>query len=387
MKTTLLAVATLVLGCLVGWALTQREFAHDVLPIDVNLASTAGDGAPAGNVGPKAVVVNSERYDFGTMDRNEHGTHAFVIQNDGDAPLTLVTGHTTCKCTVFAAAQDKVLPGKSADVKLEWDVKTGDEEFEQSAELHTNDPRRETIHLSVHGHVLDTVRAERNDIHFHDLTVSETASDTVNIYAFRDAAFKIEKIDLGNALISDNFSVAHVPLSAEEIAKEPNAKAGEKLTIDIKPGLPVGPFNQTVIVTTNQTSPVAVNIQVVGEVVSDILLSGAKTNKNTWSVYLGTIPRDEGIKHMVYLRIKGPHRDETQLRISSVEPAREFAASLGEPNRDIPKVVTYPLTIEVPTGATPVTRMEESYAKIYIATTHPDVKEIMLKVRFTVKAE
>ena len=106
MKATLLAAAALVLGCLIGYGLTRREFAREVLPLDITPAS-AGPGAAAGKIGPKAVVVNSEHHDFGSMDRNEHGTHAFVIRNDGDAPLTLVTGKTTCKCTVFAAAQDR----------------------------------------------------------------------------------------------------------------------------------------------------------------------------------------------------------------------------------------------------------------------------------------
>jgi uncharacterized protein DUF1573 len=387
MKATLLAVAALVVGCVIGFALTQREFAHEVLPIDVNpvVGDGSGRAAPAEKIGPKAVVDNSERYDFGTMDRNEHGTHAFVVRNDGDAPLTVTTGKTTCKCTVFATAQDKVLPGKTADVKLEWDVKTGDEEFEQSAELHTNDPRRETIHLSVHGHVIDTVRAERSDVHFHDLSVNETASDSVNIYAFRDAAFRIEKIDFGDANLAAYFNASHRPLSAEEVAQQPGAKAGEKLLIDIKPGLPVGPFIQTAIVTTNQSSPVAVNVQLIGEVVSDILLAGSKINKNTWSVFLGTVPRQEGVKHTVYLRIKGPHRDETQFRITQTEPATEFSATLGDSSHEIPKVVTYPLTIEIPPGARPVARTEEGYAKIHIATTHPDVKELILKVRYTVK--
>src|SRR4030095_9356870 len=266
-------------------------------------------------------------------------------------------GKTTCKCTVFSAGQSKVLPGKSADVKLEWDVKTGDEEFEQSAELHTNDPRRETIHLSVLGHVLDTVKADRSDIHFHDLSVNETASDTVNIYAFRDAAFKIEKIDLGNATLAPYFGVTHVPLSAEEVAMRSGAKAGAKLTIDLKPGLPVGPFNQTVIVTTNQSSPVAINIQVTGDIVTDVLLAGTRINKNNWTVFLGTVSPQTGTKHTVYLRVKGPHRDDTQFHITAIEPATEFSATFGEPSNEITK----------------------------IATTHPDVKELTLKVRYTVK--
>src|SRR5262245_1226983 len=125
MKAALWAVAALVLGSAVGFFWTHFEFAHDDLPVAVTPVGGTSH-APQGKIGPKAVVVNGERHDFGTMDRNGHGQHTFLLRNDGDEPLSLTTGQTTCKCTTFAAADDKVEPGKTAEVRLEWNAKTSE---------------------------------------------------------------------------------------------------------------------------------------------------------------------------------------------------------------------------------------------------------------------
>jgi hypothetical protein len=102
-------------------------------------------------------------------------------------------------------------------------------------------------------------------------------------------------------------------------------------------------------------------------------------------VDLPTFTRAEGQKQTVFLFVKGPYRDQTELRIASVEPAAEFTAQLGPPNRDNPKRVRYPLSIEVPPNATPVSRMSQgAFAQIRLATTHPDVKELTVRVRYVV---
>ena len=51
-----------------------------------------------------------------------------------------------------------------------------------------------------------------------------------------------------------------------------------------------------------------------------------------------------------------------------------------------PKIVRFPLTIEVPAGATPASHAAEgAYGLINLTTTHPDTKEMTIKVRYVVK--
>jgi hypothetical protein len=386
MKATLLALVALAAGCGIGFFLTRQEFAHDVLP--VGSGSAAATSGPKGKIGPKAVLVNSEQHNFGTMDRTEHRTHDFIVRNEGDARLTLSTGEPSCGACVkvFRVDKSQVEPGDTANVRIEWEAKPGEVEFEQSGPLNTNDPLRPTIQLIIKGRVIDTVRAERTEVTFHDISANQSAINTVNIYGFRSPELKVEKFDLTAADIAPYFNVSFAPLAAAELAKEPDAKAGLKMTIEVKPGLRIGSFEQIIVLTTDQGGPTALTINVRGNVASDILLAGPRVDSDDMLVGVGPVDRGTGAKHTVYLRVKGPHREQTQIRVASVEPAGEFSASLGEPNRDNPKIVLYPLTIEVPANARPVIHMSEgAYGKIHLTTTHPDVKELTINVRYMVK--
>jgi hypothetical protein len=383
MKATIFAAVALACGIAVGLWTNRREFANEVLPIDITPASAVSGGV---RVGPKITIVNGERHDFGTMDRNAHGKHAWIVRNDGDAPLTLSTGQPSCGVCikVFNVAKETLKPGEKTEVNIEWDVKTGDQQFEQSGPLTTNDKNRQTVTLYIRGNVLDTVRTDRGDIHFHDLSANESATGSVNIFAFREADLKVEKYEFVNPQVRDHVTVTFTPLSSDELAREPNAKGGLKMTLEVKPGLPYGDFEDSVNIHTNQYDE-PLTVRVIGNIASDVVLVGPNVTRDKLLVGLGAIPQSVGKKHTVFILVKGPHRDETQVKIDSVEPATEFSATLGEPIRDSAKIVRYPLTIEVPAGATPVTRMDALSARINISTTHPDVKELPIKVRYVVK--
>jgi Protein of unknown function (DUF1573) len=397
MKAALFAVVSLVLGIAVGLWFTQREFAYETLPIAVTPVSRsattttqpAAKAAPApaaGKRGPVAVVVNGEHHDFGTMDRNAHGAHVFQVRNNGDAPLTLLPGQPTCKCTVFSSVKERLEPGEQTEVKIEWDVKTTSAEFEQSGPLNTNDPRRPSIQLTIHGRVSDVIRPDRFDMHFSELSANDSATGSVNIYAFRTADLKVEQHELSNPSLAPFVNVSFTPLTEDEVAREPLAKGGVKMTVDLKSGMPFGEFNNTISVRTDQNPTAPLEIHLIGNVSTDVLLSGPKTYADKLLVNLGTLSRAEATKHTVYILVKGPHRDATEVKIEKLEPNIEFKATLGDPNRDNPKIVRFPLVIEVPAQATPVSRAADgAYALIHLATTHPDVKELTIKVRYIVK--
>jgi hypothetical protein len=331
-------------------------------------------------------IVNGERHDFGTMDRNAHGTHDWIVRNDGDAPLTLSTGSPSCSVCIkiFKVEKGELAPGEKTNVHIEWDVKTSDAEFEQSGPLETNDKNRPSVHLSLKGHVLDTVRADRTDVHFHDLSASEATSSSVIIYGFRDETLQVEGFEFNNPSFAKHVDVSFEPLTSQEVASEPRAKSGVRAKIQMKPGMPYGDFNEQLSITTNQSED-PINLRIIGNIASDVLVMGPSVMRDKQLVSLGAIPQSAGKKHTVFVLVKGPHKDDTQVKIESVEPTVDFSATLGEPIRDSAKIVRYPIHIEIPAGAKPVTRMEGSYAKINIATTHPEVKELTIKVRYVVK--
>ena len=71
--------------------------------------------------GPK-VRVDRPVHNFGRLDPLTTHQHTFVICNDGDAPLELSEGSTTCKCTVANLTQGTVPPGGKAHVVMQWNT-------------------------------------------------------------------------------------------------------------------------------------------------------------------------------------------------------------------------------------------------------------------------
>jgi hypothetical protein len=385
MKATIISLAALALGIAAGIGWTKQEFSREVFPIEVT-PGLGADGRPPAKIGPKVTVVNGQRHEFGTMDRNAHGKHVYIVRNDGDAPLRLSTGQPSCGVCikVFSVAKPILEPGERTEVTIEWDVKTGGEEFEQSGPLETNDPIHKSVRLAIHGHVIDTVRTERTDIHFHDLSPSESASGSVNIYAFRDEELKVERHDVSSARAGEHLNISFSPLTSEELAREPNAKAGQKMTVEVKPGLPQGDFTAAVSIYTNQNSePLTVNV--IGNIASDILLMGQNVSRDKSLVGMGAISQNVGKKQTIFVIVKGPHRDDTKVQIESYEPTVDFSAKLGEPIRDSAKTIRYPIVLEVPPGAALITRGDGNNAKVHIKTTHPEIKELKINVRYVVK--
>jgi hypothetical protein len=386
MKAGLIAVLAAAAGVAVGWTLTQREFAREALPVDLEAVSASAGPRTSAPLGPKITVINGERHDFGTMDRGSHGRHAFLIRNDGDAPLTLATGRPSCGVCVkvFQATKERLEPGEKAEVIIEWDVVTNETEFEQSGPVNTNDPSRPTVTLYISGRVIDTVRAERGDLHFHDLSTNEASTASLNLYAFRDPDLQVHKYELNNPVLSKFVEASFAPLEPAELAREPGAKGGLKMTVRIKPGLPLGDFNEPLLIHTNQSSETPVTVRLIGNVASDVLVMGPGVVRERLLVNLGTFSHKEGKKQTIYVLVKGPYRDATTVQLAGVEPQTDdFRVTLGEPLHDTAKTIRYPLTIEIPPGALPVSRLDA--AKIHLTTTHPDVKELTLRVRYVAK--
>src|SRR5262245_20541071 len=64
---------------------------------------------------PKTVIDRTE-FDFGRMEVGDEESHEFTIRNEGEAPLVLKKGPTTCLCTISDIPNNTVEPGKSATV-------------------------------------------------------------------------------------------------------------------------------------------------------------------------------------------------------------------------------------------------------------------------------
>ncbi|MCI0360616.1 MAG: DUF1573 domain-containing protein [Planctomycetaceae bacterium] len=384
MKPALFAFVSLVLGVAIGWMGTRAEFAADVLP-RLPIANGAANGTGGASSGPRAEVVNGERHNFGQMNRLGKGTHAFQIKNAGDGPLEISLGQTTCKCTLGTLAKNKLQPGETTDVLLEWTARTGESQFEQSAEINTNDPQHNPVRLVIHGKVIDTVKPEETAITLNDISTNEVTSARLRVFAYDVNDLAVTRHEWVKPDNADRLQVSFEPLSAEEVAAG-GAKSGVAVLLRVQPGLPLGPLNEVLKVKFNIADQEALEIPLFGTVISDVSIAGPSVIANRLLVNLGTIKAGSPFKRTVFVTVKGPFREQTGLQLVGVTPEDELRATLGAALRDNPRLDRYPLTIELSPMTRPVARTaDENFGHIDIQLTHPQVKQLNIKVRYIVK--
>ncbi|MCE9528279.1 MAG: DUF1573 domain-containing protein [Planctomycetales bacterium] len=395
MKITILAIFALAIGIALGMYSTHREFEGERLPTKMMLAVLEERETKIPTDGPKVIVEGGEIFDFGTMDSGSKGNHPFVFRNVGNKPLVVTMGETTCKCTAMSVdglamikgSKRTILPGESFKVTLDWVIKQTTPSFSQSAEFETTDPRRSIVRLLIHGRTVEAIEMSPPTLEITGVTSEEPAAGEVAIYSHREQELKIVKHDWEASELKDYFEATFSPISATE-ARAKGAKGGITMRVQVKPGLPLGVTRQAISLSTNYEGIAPQVIPVIVKVVGDISLLGAKIPSGTTVVNLGDVDQKVGTSHTVYLHIKGPHRDLTEIEIERVEPAGSLTATL-EPSVAIsPTVKRVPLKMEIPAGA-PLGNYagtnNSQTGLIYLKTTHPKIKQMVVPVLFVVR--
>ena len=130
-----------------------------------------------------------------------------------------------------------------------------------------------------------------------------------------------------------------------------------------------------------------VDVPVQGMVDSDISVVGANWNADHARLSLGIVKASEGAAHTLMLLVRGKHREDVSFRVAKVEPDW-LQVKLGDrSDLNSGAVSQTPLVIEVPKNAPLGSHRgndQGKYAEILLDTTHPDVKQVRLYIRFSV---
>jgi hypothetical protein len=348
---------------------------------------------------PIATVVGGNQYDFGSMERRGTRSHTFVIRNDGTRPLSLKKGETTCKCTFSSLAQGVVAPGESVEIKLDWTAKEVGPtlEFNQSAEIYTNDPTNRSVRLIVRGKIIQSVLPKPEVMTMNNISSGEEYTAMTGIYCYRDTVDRLEVIDfeLLGATPLDLVEIRFEPMSAEQVAKELRATSGQVMYVKLKPGMKAGLFSQAIRVKTNLPDAPRVDVFLNGEVVQDITIFGRGfrasegDNPEHFGVLnLGSITSETGLEHNVILVVKGAFRDDVSFSVGSISPAGVLDVELS-PATVVGKgkTVHHKLLLTVKPGQAVGDFVEGNRGnplKLVLKTTHPNTPEISISVVFSI---
>ncbi len=351
------------------------------------------DQAPASiPEGPHpSAIVDNDKHDFGALDSHATGRHAFVIRNTGEAILKLTRGDTTCKCTASLLGESgdaaEVHPGESTEVTLEWKGKGFMGPFHQSATIHTNDPEHPRLTLSITGRIVSAVSISPTNLVLSGVSADEGATGELRLYGYQDKPLKITSHEITDQSTADKFSVDYEPLSPEEVAEEQDAKSGFRIQITLKPGLPLGAFQQKIVIHTDAEDAPTVDVPIQGTISSEISIIGAGWSEERQVLSLGPISSRAGLARTLRMLVRGPDRKDVKVEPLSATPDL-VKVEVGEPTEwQGGQVVQIPLTIRIPQGSPPANYLvtdKEHPAEIVIGTTHPKAKQLRILLRFAV---
>ena len=406
MKVLVAIVVTIVLGICVGlvharWTHTgiQEQFRPSSMDSVAEMLGVELIEEEDTEDRPIATIVGGNQYDFGSMERRGTRSHTFVIRNDGTLPLSLKKGETTCKCTFSSVAQGVVAPGEAVEIKLDWTAKEigMTSEFNQSAEIYTNDPLNRLVRLVVRGQIIQSVMPRPEVMTMNNISSGETHTATTGLYCYRDTVDRLEVMDfeLLGATPLGFVEIHFEPMSAEQVAKEPYATSGQVMHVKLKPGMKAGLFSQAIRVKTNLPDAPRVDVFLNGEVVQDITVFGrgfrASESDNSESfgvLNLGSIASATGLEHNIIMVVKGAFRDDVSFRVESVSPAGVLDVELGAASVvGKGKTVHHKLLLTVKPGQAAgnfVGGNRGIASKIVLKTTHPNTPEISISVVFSI---
>jgi hypothetical protein len=385
MRTLIYLVVLILVGALAGIGLAILDY--EGLPRDgaalADVRWTAvRRSAPDPNAKvPRAEVVSTE-FDFGTMERDSKKSHEFAITNTGQAPLELSLGATSCSCTISGLESSVVPPGESVNVKLEWTASQPGEWFRNGAKILTNDADMPEIEFIVRGQIVETVQAEPQQVTISK-PLDESASKTVNVVSRITPDLQITGYEVDDASTAEQFAVEYESVTPTE----PNAKSQWSVKVTVKPGLPIGSFQQKIRLLTNLTEKPKVPILVGGVVYSDIQVLGTRWETARGVLHLGTVDPQTGMTAELKVSARGPDRESVKLTVKSKVPD-SLEVVLGEPESLAGGAVRQiPVTIKVPPGLPPTSYLgsaDQKFAEIVLETGYPAQPELTLKVSFAV---
>ncbi len=292
-----------------GPALAQDSSMNPLIP--------GGNSAPPGHV-PKA-VPSDPLYDFGSALEGTMVKHTFTIKNTGQGYLDIQGVKTSCGCTTGDPSKMHVAPGDSSDIAVAFDTQFQKGHKVRTITVATNDPDNPQVALTVQGIVKKQVEAVPGEVAFGDVKRgTETTKELlVNDLNPARGAFAVGPVSNSSSSIK------------VEQLKRPDGKPGALIKVSLLKTMPVGPFDDTVKITTNR---VPLQVDVFGTVTGDLNIDPAQ-------VSFGIVPRGQDIVRIFKVSNQGPHPIKV-LDVASSSAAVGAIAEAVTPGKEYKVTVT-----------------------------------------------
>jgi uncharacterized protein DUF1573 len=326
----------------------------------------------------KAVIAETS-HDFGASILGANGSHVFVIKNEGEGPLRVKTGKTSCsQCTVGKVSrEDDIPPGESVEVEVKWEIKAPNERFRQWAEVFTTDPDQKRIELVVEGLVDKSLRLTPEGVwSVGDLSATEPTVVRGLLFSRLIDQIVLDRFECSSPHVSVTWEPAS--LESDEV-KETKAKAALTITATVAAGAPLGLFRESVKLISSDPAQSAIEFHLTGQRVGPIEFKGRGWNPENNAVVLGEFPADKGAKLKLNLYVRNL---EGELEVQGIEQKYNSAKiQIPSTGRLLGKSKMYEVEIEIPPGPSALRRGPDA-EKVRLKLNHPEATEFVFYISY-----
>jgi hypothetical protein len=352
---------------LTGAAMFVYQMIPDAVPEStIELHGRKDSGPP-----PRLEVVGDRVYNFGNMVLDAQGSHTWEFKNTGEGPMEVWLEQTSCSCTVATlkdeAGESKkvtVAPGRSTPIQLTWEGRKWGR-FGQMAILGTNDPDNSAVTLSLAGTIIAPVDVQPSEtIAFPEISNEEGHRQDLAIVSADLPDLKLTRIVTSRP---DLINIQARPMAAAELERR-KVKSGYDLTVEIKPGMPLGRFTEDLMIDTNHPRRPGMKLSIAGTVIGPIRVVPDR-------LQMISVDSLKGASKDLALIVR---RDrETHFEVASRPEGLEVSITRDEKSG---AKARYRLTATVPPGTPPGVLSHP----IVLKTDHPQVAEVRIPVSIIV---
>jgi hypothetical protein len=379
-----LGVSGIAVMKLTGTGLSEAVQKTNLMPQAVIEPPQINESGPQPKVG-----ISEVDFEFGRMEVNETRSHDFVFTNQGDAPLTIKMGETTCQCTygdLKKGEERTIEPGKSQNVKLTWKPEFANDMFSKGADILTNDPKKRTISIRVVGRV-----ATRLTIHpGTDWNCPDLVDDQPVLCAGGLVSGLLEKFNVTAVeRRGEPMEYEVEAMNSETLFRSNQAASGYHVRIKVKPEMQMGNFAFPVTIKTdvpvggegaNADKMTEFEIVVMGVRRGPIHFAGPHWVEEKMAISVPAFVAAEGISLEVPFFVKNPPEGGLKLtKPPEVTPSELKVEIVPEPYAG-GKSQRLKMKLTYPAGAQRVDYRNAHAGTIQLTTNHPNAPTVEVLV-------
>ena len=333
-----------------------------------------------------SVAIDEETFNFGVFEKEQKGTHAFSIRNEGTAALTLEVLNKSCSCTSVDLSRSRVSPGQDARITMKWEPNNAGGSYRQGVEIGTNDPTRPRFQLFVEGVYSAPVIAQPNPVQINAFSGREASNQTRIFFFEKDVVIREVTSEA-----SEHFSATFVKSELSEDNLKVNllksAKAVYDVTVTLKPGMPIGHFKNKIMIRSDSDLEPEFTFPVNGQVLGSLAVVSQDYNEKTGVMNLGMTTRGTPVQKRLMLRFQPPADITPEFRVVSKNPDW-LNVTLGNLIAPTGDNSFQPVMIEIPADANlgaSDPNDTENPSVIELESNIPEISTIRIPIEYVVR--